>query len=146
MAQHDRDAALEAELHTAQHRAQAGPVERKDDPTMRAFVVEAARLLADSHCEDVVIFDVRGLSQLTDYVVIATGTSDRQMKSVAGDLGDLGRSHGLQRIGSERDDSSTWIVMDFIDAMIHLFEPATRGHYDLEMMWGDAKRLPWRRD
>lgn len=145
MPHNDREAALEAELHTAERRAQAPVIEHADDPTTRAFVLDAARLLADSHCEDVLVFDVRGLSQLTDYIVIATGTSDRQMKSVAGDVGELGREHGLQRIGSERDDSSTWIVMDFVDAMIHLFEPATRGHYDLEMMWGDAKRVPWRR-
>ena len=117
-----------------------------DTDALRRFVVETARLLDDRHCEDIVIFDVHGLSQLTDYIIIATGTSDRQMKAVAGDVADLGKQHGLERYGSERDDSSTWIVIDFVEVMVHLFEPATRGHYDLEMMWGDAEKVDWRRD
>ena len=145
MTQNDRDAALEAELHTAEHRSRGPRHTRADDPALRTFVIEAARRIADLHGEDILVFDVRGLSQLTDYIILATGTSDRQMKSVASDVAELGREHGLQRMGSERDDSSTWIVMDFVDAMVHLFEPATRAHYDLEMMWGDAPRVPWRR-
>ena len=50
--------------------------------TAESFSIEAARLLSDSHCEDVLVFDVRGISQLTDYLVLATGTSDRQIKAV----------------------------------------------------------------
>lgn len=121
------------------HRHEAG-----DDAT-RDFAIEAARLLRDRHCEDIVVFDVRGLSQLTDYVIIGTGTSDRQMKAVGSEVADLAKQRGVTRFGSERDESSTWIVLDFVDVMLHLFEPATRGHYDLEMMWGDAPQVPWRR-
>ena len=110
-----------------------------------AFAVEAARLLADSHCEDVVVFDVRGLSQLTNFVLIASGTSDRQMKAVGHHVEELGQAHGMERLGQERDESTTWIVLDFIDVMVHLFEPVTRAHYDLEMLWGDAPRVPWPR-
>lgn len=115
------------------------------DTVVREFAIEAARLMADRHCEEILVLDVRGLSQLTDYVLIATGTSDRQMKSVGSEIAELGRTHGLRRYGSERDDSSRWIVLDFVDVMVHLFEPATRGHYDLEMLWGDAPKVKWRR-
>jgi ribosome-associated protein len=114
------------------------------DELTRAFIADACRLLADRHCEDIVAFDVRGMSQLTDFVVVASGTSDRQMKSVGGELAELARERGMTRYGSERDDSSTWIVLDFVDVMVHLFEPVARGHYDLEMLWGDAPRMKWR--
>ncbi len=110
------------------------------------FAVEAARLLADTKCEDVVVFDVRGLSHVTDFVVIGTGTSDRQMKSVAEDVEELGASQGFDRYGQERDDSTTWVVADFVEVVVHLFEPNTRAHYDLEMMWGDAPQVHWRRE
>ena len=109
------------------------------------FAVEAARLLADSHCDDIQIFDVRGVSPVTKYLIIASGTSDRQIKSVGGDVAELGRQRDFDKYGSDRDGSSTWVVIDLVEVMVHLFEPATRAHYDLEMMWGDAPRIPWRR-
>lgn len=109
------------------------------------FVVEAARLLRDLHGENVVAFDVRGMSQLTDYIIIASGTSDRQIRAAGRHLEELAETFGLERLGSERDESATWLVLDFISVMVHLFEPARRAHYDLEMLWGDAPRIDWRR-
>ncbi|WP_432798972.1 ribosome silencing factor [Poriferisphaera sp. WC338] len=110
-----------------------------------AFVLEAARMLKDSHCEEVIAMDVRGASQICDYVLIATGTSDRQMRSVGDDLEELAENFDLSRIGHEKDPSVTWLVLDLGQVMIHLFEPTTRAHYDLEMMWGDVPRIDWRR-
>ncbi|MFW6061090.1 MAG: ribosome silencing factor [Phycisphaeraceae bacterium] len=124
------------------------PAPDRDGPEVdraRDFAIEAARLLHDSHCEDIHLYDVRGLSEVTDFILIASGTSDRQIKSVAGHVNDLGKAHGFERFGSDRDEASTWLVLDYVDLMIHLFEPATRAHYDLEMMWGDAPRLDWQR-
>jgi ribosome-associated protein len=115
------------------------------DETIRTFALEAARTCHDLHCEEVLVLDVRGLSQITDYILIASGTSDRQIRSVAHDLEKLGAEHGLKRFGSERDERTLWVVVDFVDVVVHLFEPATRGHYDLEMLWGDAVQVKWRR-
>ncbi|MFA9477222.1 ribosome silencing factor [Phycisphaerales bacterium AB-hyl4] len=116
-----------------------------DVQASRDFAIETARLLADSHCEDVVIFDVRGLSDLANYIIIASGTSDRQIKSLAGHVNELAREHGFVRYGSDRDAASTWLALDYVDLMVHLFEPATRAHYDMEMLWGDAPRVSWHR-
>ncbi|QQE10547.1 ribosome silencing factor [Planctomycetota bacterium] len=114
---------------------------------LKRFVVESARLLKDTHCEDVIVLDVRGVSQLTDYVIFASGTSDRQMRSVGDDIEQLAKKqYGMERLGQERDPSITWLVLDFSSVMIHLFEPATRAHYDLELMWGDGKRVAWERE
>lgn len=112
----------------------------------RLFAIAAARLVADSHATDIVIFDVRGVSQVTDYLVIATGTSDRQIKAVGSHVVELAGEYDLDRLGTERDEASKWQVLDFASVMVHLFEPITRAHYDLEMLWGDAPRVNWRRE
>lgn len=127
---------------TPERQEQRHRVEQDDS---RQFAIEAARLMNDSHCEDVLVFDVRGLSDVADYVIIASGTSDRQMKSVGDEAEQLTKDYGLSSFGREEDERTTWIVIDFVDVVIHLFEPGTRGHYDLEMLWGDAPKVKWRR-
>jgi ribosome-associated protein len=106
-----------------------------------AFAAEAARLLRDRHCEDVIILDVTGLSQVCDFVLIATGTSDRQMKSVAGEVADLGDDLQFPAFRKNSDTGATWIVVDFITVVLHMFEPQRRAYYDLEDLWSDAKRI-----
>lgn len=103
-------------------------------------------MLRDDKCEHVVLLDVRGLSQVTDYVVIGSGTSDRQMNSALDDCRELGDEHGLPAHRTSSDDRSTWLLADFVDVVVHLFEPNTRAMYDIEMLWGDAPRVPWRRE
>lgn len=100
----------------------------------------------DLKCEDVTLLDVRGLSQVCDYVLVASGTSERQMKSVAADLEDLGKEQSHAVFRSNRDTGSTWIIIDFVDLVAHLFEPSHRAYYDLEALWSDAKTVPWQRD
>ena len=112
---------------------------------LRDFVIEAARLLADRHCQDVVLLDVRGLSQVCDYVLIGSGTSDRQMKSLAEELEDLGGANDNPVFRSSQDSSVPWIVIDFVDLVAHLFEPDQRAYYDLEGLWSDAESVDWHR-
>ncbi|MGY8752715.1 MAG: ribosome silencing factor [Phycisphaerales bacterium] len=110
-------------------------------PDSAAFAVEAGCLLQDRHCEDVVLLDVTGLSQVCDYVLIATGTSDRQMKSVAVEAKNLGEEIQFPAFRKNIDSGATWIVVDFITVVLHLFEPQRRAYYDLEDLWSDAKRV-----
>ena len=111
----------------------------------RKFAVDAARLLKDLHGEDILVLDVRGRSDVTDYLVLATGTSDRQVRSVADDIRELAAAAGLPGFGRHGDASAQWVALDFVDVVVHLFDPAARAHYDLEMLWGDAPRVVWRR-
>ena len=97
--------------------------------------------LRDDRCTDLVVLDVRGLSPITDYVVVATGTSDRQMVSAMRELTDFGEEHGHPAVRTSRDERATWLVADFVNVVVHLFEPNTRALYDLEMLWGDAPRV-----
>lgn len=112
---------------------------------LRAFAIEAARLMRDRHCEDVTLVDVSHVSQVCQYVLIGSGTSDRQMKSVADELEDLGDEHENKCFRSSKDTGLTWIVVDFIDVVAHLFEPGLRRYYDLEELWSDGERVEWRR-
>ena len=116
-----------------------------DAEKTRELAVDAARLLRDDKCENIVVLDVRDLSEVTDYIVIASGTSDRQMNSSLDDVKDLGEGRGWPSFKTSSDDRSTWLLVDFVDVVVHLFEPNTRAYYDLEMMWGDADRVAWRR-
>jgi ribosome-associated protein len=134
--------------------AVAGPSDRpgmtrtrsETDPVaVRAFAVEAARLVSDLKCDQVVLMDVRGRSQVCEYIVVANGTSDRQMRSVADELKDLGGQMGMRRWRGDRDSGGTWVVADFVDVVVHLFEPGQRAWYDLDGLWADAPRVTWKR-
>jgi ribosome-associated protein len=107
----------------------------------RAFALSAANNAVDRHCTDVVIVDLRGKSPATDYFVIATTTSPRQARSVADEIHDLARTHDHERFGVAGYEQARWILIDYVDVVIHLFDKDYRDYYDLEMLWGDADRL-----
>jgi ribosome-associated protein len=111
----------------------------------RRFALAAAEVAAGRHCSDIVVLDLRGKSPATDYFVIATGTSDRQMRTVADEISESARECGLQRFGRAGYEQGRWILLDFIDVVIHIFDGTYRDYYDLELLWGDAKRLKWER-
>lgn len=116
-----------------------------DPAEVRAFAIDAARTMSDRKCEDVIVLDVRDLSEVCDYVLVGTGTSDRQMRSVADELEDEGKARGHACFSTAKDPAATWIVVDFVDVVVHLFEPSQRGYYDLETLWSDGKEVDWSR-
>lgn len=122
--------------------ASGGP---SDPALVRAFAIEAARLLSDDKCTDVLVLDVSSLSPVSDMIVLGTGTSDRQMRSVLDHVREMGESRGFPAFRTSRDERATWLLADFVDVVVHLFEPAARDHYDLETLWGDAPRVDWSR-
>ena len=108
------------------------------------FAKAVAGLAADNRAEEVVILDLRGLSSVTDFFVIATGTSDRQMRAIIDQIQEYGREVGQTRFGLSGYDSATWVLADYIDVVVHLFDADRRRYYDLELLWGDAPRIDWR--
>jgi len=118
----------------------------EDQQAARELAVAAARLAANDNCEDIVVLDLRGVSPVTDYFVICTGSSDRQMRSVADDIAEHGQSVGLRVWHTAGADSAEWIVMDFVDVVVHIFDVAHRDYYDLELIWGGAPRVQWEPD
>jgi len=110
------------------------------------FALASAKLAEDRHCSDIVVLDLRGKSPATDYFVIATGTSNRQMRTVADEINDAARKQKFQRFGRAGYEQARWILLDFVDVVIHIFDTQYREYYDLELLWGDAERLKWQRD
>ncbi len=116
-----------------------------DPAKARQLAIDAARLLADDKCEDVLVLDVTQISQITDFIVIGTGTSDRQMKSVLDHVRDMAKDADYELFRSSTDDNAVWLLADFVDMIVHLFEPNARAHYDLETLWNEASRVHWQR-
>ena len=72
-----------------------------------------------------------------------TGTSPRQMRTVVDQLEEIADPKGHHKISRSGDDSGAWIVTDFVDVICHVFSPEARNYYDLDNLWGDAKRVEW---
>jgi ribosome-associated protein len=116
---------------------------KETDQQARAFAVQAARIAQDRRCSDILVLDLRGLSPATDYFVIATGTSNRQMQTVANEISEAGREQGISRFGRAGYEQARWVLLDFVDVVVHLFDSEYRQYYDLEMLWGDAERIDY---
>ena len=110
----------------------------------RRLAVQAARIAHDRNCEQIVVLDLREVSPVTDYFVIATGTSNRQIAAVADEIGDHGKSIGQRPWHVAGRESAEWLLLDFVDVVVHLFDAEHRRYYDLELIWGAAPRVRWR--
>ena len=104
------------------------------------FALQAARLAKDTKCHSVAVLDVTGLSPVCDFIVLATGTSNRQMRSVAQDLWEFGAASGNPAFRTGGLDGDSWIIIDCVHVVIHVFSQDARMFYDLDNLWGDAKR------
>ncbi len=114
-----------------------------DPKITRQFAIDSARLCRDDKCTHVLLLDVRVLSQVTDYIIIASGTSERQMRSVLDHIDDMGKDAGFPAFRISTDSQAEWLLADFVDVVVHLFEPEARRHFDLETLWGDAPKVEW---
>lgn len=117
---------------------------RKAD-SARKLAVEAARTAEDRNCEEILVLDLREISPVTDYFVICTGTSGRQMRSAAEEITARARTLGENVWHVAGMEAGDWILLDFVDVVVHLFDPDLRHYYDLELIWGEAPRVRWRR-
>jgi ribosome-associated protein len=102
----------------------------------------AARAASDKRATDIVAIDVAKLLVVTDYFVICTGNTDIQVKAIADEVEDrLREEGGIKPIGREGLPEAKWVLLDFGDLVIHIFQPEERDFYRLEKLWGDAERL-----
>jgi len=107
------------------------------------FAVELARLAVDDKCDDVTVMDLRGRSSVTDFFLICTGTSDRQMRATAENMRMYAKKLGERPYAVSGFENATWILVDFVDVVVHIFTEQQRRYYDLELLWGDAPRINW---
>ena len=106
---------------------------------------QCARIAEDNKGRDVVVLDMRGVTPLYDFLIIATGTSRRQMHNIAEEIDAHMTGLGEDRLGLEGYEASKWIIQDYGDVVVHLFDAMTRSYYDLEQLWADAQRVDWQR-
>jgi ribosome-associated protein len=107
------------------------------------LAVEAARLAANTRCRDVSILDMARLWPMADFFVLATGTSTRQMRTVCDEIQELAATLGIKPFSRSGYEGQTWIVIDFVDVVVHMFNQEARSYYDLDNLWGDAPKVPW---
>ncbi len=89
------------------------------------------------------VLDVSQITPLFDFFVITTGTNPRQMRAIAEGASTAMKELGSPKQSTEGKDSGNWVVQDYGDVVLHVFTPEGRKNYDLEALWGDAKRVDW---
>ncbi|MEI6785362.1 MAG: ribosome silencing factor [Verrucomicrobiota bacterium] len=107
----------------------------------------ACRELADNKkAEGIVILDVRELSSVTDYFVIASGTSEPHLRAIVDEIVDeLKEDYGLRPNAIDGAFHTAWVVLDYFDVIVHVMRQDVRNKYDLETLWGDAPRVKVRK-
>ena len=121
---------------TTRKRSQA-TIERRNRDLARL----AAGICHESRAENVIVLDMRGICDFTDYFVIATGTSAAQLRGIASEIEKHLREKQSRLLSQDGQDAGKWILLDYGDVVVHLFDADTRDFYRLEDLWGDAKKV-----
>jgi len=109
-----------------------------EETDLTRLIVDA---LEDLKALDIRIVDVRGQTSVTDWLVIASGTSSRHVKSLADHVAqEMKVKHGIPALGSEGADASEWVLVDFDSVVLHVMQPPIREFYDLERLWDRRSR------
>jgi ribosome-associated protein len=102
-----------------------------------------ARVADENKAKDIVVLDMRRITPLYDFFVLATGTSRRQIHTIVEEIDAAMHADGDTRLGVEGYESSRWVVQDYGDIVVHVFDPDARKYYALEELWADAPRVDW---
>jgi ribosome-associated protein len=107
----------------------------------KEYALLAAEAATEKKATDVVVLDVASTLVITDYFIIASGSTDRQVRAVAEEIEHKLKEAGLRVIGREGEREAKWILLDFGDVVAHVFQPDEREFYRLEKLWSDAEQL-----
>ena len=105
------------------------------------FAILAAEAAADKKAEDIIAIEVAEMIVVTDYFVICTAANDIQARAIANEVEDRLREAGLRTIGREGEADGRWVLIDFADLVLHVFQPEERDFYRLEKLWSEAPVL-----
>jgi ribosome-associated protein len=119
------------------------PLSRAQIATDQAIL--CARIGEDNKGKDILVLDMRGLTPLYDFFVIMTGSSRRQIHTLAEEIDAALAAEGEKRLSISGYQASRWVVQDYGDIVVHVFDKEARDYYALEELWADAPRLDWQR-
>lgn len=118
--------------------------EKKPLPSAQERAEIAAQIIAENKGTEIKILDLREITRVFDFFVIASGTSRRQLHAISDEIDDrFEKEMGDRRRGIEGYQESRWIVLDYGDVVVHLFEPEKREFYALDELWGNAREVPF---
>lgn len=122
----------------------ASPSTRSDptSPASAEFAQRAAAVALDNKANDVVVLSLKDISDMTDYFVIASGTSDTHVRALSEHIQDALRKDGAAPHHVEGMTQGRWVLLDYVDFVVHLFHPTLRSFYQLERLWSDAQVVP----
>jgi ribosome-associated protein len=107
------------------------------------LVQRAAAILLERKANDVVLLGLKGVSDMTDYFLIASGTSDTHVRALGGSvLEDLKKETGQMANHTEGLQQGRWVLLDYVDFVVHVFHPTLRNFYQIERLWADAQVIP----
>ena len=108
----------------------------------RKLALLCRELAENKKAENVVVLDLRKLSSITDYFVIATGTSEPHLRAIVDEITEkLHKDHDIRPRARDGQLQTAWVVLDFFDVIVHVMRADVREHYDLEGLWGDATHV-----
>jgi len=113
-------------------------IEREFSATPLELAMAAANAAADKKARDIVLIDMRGLVVYTDYMVVCTGSTPRQTKAISDEIRKQLKEQGVSARRVEGEREAEWILMDYLDAVVHVFTPQARDFYRLDRLWGEA--------
>lgn len=109
----------------------------------RDLAIAAARAAAEKQAHDIVVLDVEEVFVLTDAFVIASGSNDRQVRTIAEEVERAAKARGARPVRREGEREGRWILLDFVDVIVHVFLDEDRRFYGLERLWADAPQIDW---
>lgn len=113
--------------------------EKEAESRQRALLCVNAAL--EKKARDLIVLNVSEISAFADYFIICSGTSDRQVRAIAGSIQENLKKAGIMALGVEGDEAARWILLDYDDVIIHVFLESARTFYDLERLWSEAPRM-----
>jgi ribosome-associated protein len=114
------------------------------DITPEKLARTCAELASNKKAEDIVVLDLRSISTFTDFFVICSGTSEPQLKAIANEIETrLREDYSIRAVAMDGFPASQWIVLDYLQVVMHIFHRDKRAFYSLEDLWGDAPQVEW---
>ncbi len=107
-----------------------------------ALAQRAAQIALDTKAVDLVLLDLRKVTDMTDFFIIASGTSDTHARSIGEHVMEGMKKEGCRANHAEGLEKGRWVLVDFVDFVVHVFHPTLRNFYQLERLWADAERIP----